>query len=676
MKVSVVIPTYNHCEDLLKPCLESLKANTDLTQTEIIVVANGCKDNTKEYVESLGEPFNLVWFDEGMGYTKSTNAGIVRAAGDYIILLNNDTVIYPPFNKWVDILLEPFSDSTVGMTGPMLTHCPEADRDFLIGFCVCIKREMFDRFGILDEIFSPGYGEDTDFCCKIQDAGFKIIQVCPSNTYANDNSKQMVGQFPIFHKGNVTFKNWTGGEELLKKNNEILRTRYNSGAKKATSPEVRVPATHLTEVVDIERAKLLDGFMSEIELKWLATEAKKRKVIIEVGSWHGKSSRALGDNSMEGGVVYCVDTWNGSVAEQNTNHASAKMRDGDHAIYEFFQGNIDLVSQGKIIPIRMSSKNAADFFKEKGLKADMIFIDAGHTEEELTQDIKAWGSVLADGGIFCGHDLGAWEGVNKAVYKCLENVYCGDATTIWYCEKKDIKQSESLRPPCIFDCFPFNNELDILERRLTELYSTVDRFVIVEALFTHANKPKDLTFHNNLNRFSKYLDKITYLVVEKFPDTSDAWALERYQRNFIMNGLVTCQDNDIIVVSDCDEIPTPEAIKSFKPEDGIRSLEMDLYYYDEHTRAKDMWFEGKILTYKKLKELTPCGARYSHDAPQIPNAGKHLSYFGDVTRIIKKIEDTAHQEYNKPEFKNPVVIAQRIANGEDVFGRNLKYEKV
>jgi len=697
MKVSIVIPTYNHLEDLLRPCLESIKVNTDLSQVEVIVVANGCTDGTKAYVESLGDPFKLIWIEKPNGYTKSTNAGIVAATGEYLVLLNNDTEIYGPPNKWIDLLLEPFSDPKVGMTGPMLAHCPEADRDFLIGFCVCVKREMFDRFGILDEIFSPGYGEDTDLACKIVDGGFKLVQVCPSNTYSDDNKNVMVGQFPILHKGNVTFHKWPGGEELLRHNNEILRARYNKPkteeSKSAEAPESRSGYGDPKFTPNISRAESCDGYMSPVELAWLGTEAYKRKTIVEIGSWHGRSSRSLGDNLMPGGTVYCVDTWNGSLAEQSTNHSSAKMREGDHAFYEFLQNNIDLVSQGKIVPIRMSSKNASELFKEKGIKADMIFIDAGHTEEEVSQDMDYWSGVLADNGIFCGHDLGAWEGVNRACEKKLNLFYAGPGTTIWFCEKKDIREIKDLRPvdrPNIFDCFPFNNEVDILERRFRELYDTVDRFVVVEAKYTHGNKPKELVFERpeNISKFAPYLNKVTYKVVEEFPipkEISDKdgfnpdlhWWIERYQRDAIMGGLDKCKDNDIIIISDCDEIPTPEAIKSFKPEEGIRSLEMDLFYFNEKTKAKDKWFEGKILSYGLLKQLGPCGARYQTEVPRIPNAGKHLSYFGDTDKIIKKIEDTAHQEYNRPEFKDPAVIAQRIANGEDVFGRpEIKFEKV
>jgi hypothetical protein len=109
---------------------------------------------------------------------------------------------------------------------------------------------------------------------------------------------------------------------------------------------------------------------------------------------------------------------------------------------------------------------------------------------------------------------------------------------------------------------------------------------------------------------------------------------------------------------------------------------MDLYYYNKHTKAKDKWTEGKIGPYRLIREMGPCQVRYSQ-VPSIPNAGEHLSYFGtsgdiekDIDRIVKKIEDTAHQEYNKPEYKDRERIRQAILNGTDVFGRPLQYEKV
>lgn len=89
---SIVIPTFQHFEDCLRPCITSIIQFTDLSNVEVIVVANGCGDDgTKEYVESLGGPFKLIWFDNNLGYAKATNEGMKVAKGEYIILLNNDT---------------------------------------------------------------------------------------------------------------------------------------------------------------------------------------------------------------------------------------------------------------------------------------------------------------------------------------------------------------------------------------------------------------------------------------------------------------------------------------------------------------------------------------------------------------------------------------------------------
>ena len=162
IKYSIVIPTYQHCDDLLKPCLESIKKYTDLSDVEVLVVANGCTDNTKEYVESLGESFKLVWFDEAIGYTKATNEGIKASKGSYCVLLNNDTVLLDQEkNMWLKMLEEPFlKDPKTGITGPMLVHCPYANRQFLIFFCAMIKRELLEELAYYEEI------KDEELVCQ------------------------------------------------------------------------------------------------------------------------------------------------------------------------------------------------------------------------------------------------------------------------------------------------------------------------------------------------------------------------------------------------------------------------------------------------------------------------------------------------------------------------------
>ena len=649
-KISIIIPTYNHCVDLLKPLCESIIKYTNLIDIEVLVVANGCIDNTKEYVNSLGDQFKLIWSEEALGYTKATNFGIKNSLGEFVILLNNDCILLPqPINQWIDTLLGPMKYSDVGMSGPMKTFCPEAQMEFLIFFCVCIKRKIFDEIGLLDEIFSPGYGEDTDFAAKLELAGYKFANVCPTNKYYGPN--QMTGDFPIYHIGNVTFKNWVGGEELLKKNNQILAERYAKGIK-------------------IDKAYHCDGYMNIHELRWLARKAKTHKMICEVGSWHGRSSRAIADNLPEDGVLYCVDTWNGSITEPQ-NHGSAKWENGDHAFMEFCDNNIDLIKSGKIVPIRMNSESAVKMFKKHNTKFDMIFIDAGHTYEECKKDIDTWKYLIEDSGLFCGHDYNGWAGVNQAVEEKIARFDVDTQCTIWYCEKNDIKPDK----PTIYDTFIFNNELDILEIRLNEMYSIVDRFVIVEGNRTHSNKSKSLNFNDNLKRFEKFLHKITYIVVEDWPAT-DSWSMERHQRDCIMRGLTSCKDNDIIIMGDCDEIARASSIKEFEPSKIIMNFEQNLYYYSLNCQADQNWDWLKITTYKNLKEKTPCGIRYTPFTATdstIKNGGWHFSYCTDISGIIYKIDCTAHQEYNRDDIKDRSRLEKLVKEGKDVFGRNLTY---
>jgi len=231
-KYSIVIPTYNHCNDLLKPCIESIQKYTDMADVEVIVVANGCIDNTNEYVESLGAEFKLVWIDDAVGYTRATNEGIKAARGEYVVLMNNDVVLLDqPVNQWLDLLVDPFVDSTVGVTGPVKFswQCGGFQREAMAFWLVMIKREVFDKIGILDEIFSPGMGEDGDFCIRAVESGYKLISV-PHDVTGDFGSGVKNLSFPIFHKGNGTFADDESlKESVIYRNNLILSDRFGIG---------------------------------------------------------------------------------------------------------------------------------------------------------------------------------------------------------------------------------------------------------------------------------------------------------------------------------------------------------------------------------------------------------------------------------------------------------------
>lgn len=229
-KYSIVIPTYNHCDDLLKPCIESIIQYTDTDNLEIIVVANGCTDNTREYVDSLGDFIKLIWVDEGIGYTKATNLGIKAATGEYVIPLNNDTeFLIQRKGDWLRLLEEPFSDPKMGITGVLENYDPYADAKFLVFFCVMIPRRLFDEIGLLDEIFSPGYGEDIDFSLRAEKAGYSYKSV---NTVFYQDGKRCTS-YPIWHKNNQTFGEIPEyGNVIVGRNSKILAERYGKKMRK------------------------------------------------------------------------------------------------------------------------------------------------------------------------------------------------------------------------------------------------------------------------------------------------------------------------------------------------------------------------------------------------------------------------------------------------------------
>lgn len=233
IKYSIVIPTYNHCDDLLIPCVESILQHTDMSNVEIIIVANGCADGTKYFADALKQTnsgkINLIWSDEALGYTKATNLGIKAAQGEFIVLLNNDTLLLDQKkNLWLEMMEKALSDPKMGLTGPLQLYDHYADAPVLIFFCVMIKKEVFDKIGLLDEIFSPGGGEDIDFTVRARLAGYEAKPLVETNF----NGETNVGDFPIWHKNNRTFIEMPEYTNYIVKRNGLINAkRYNKNLK-------------------------------------------------------------------------------------------------------------------------------------------------------------------------------------------------------------------------------------------------------------------------------------------------------------------------------------------------------------------------------------------------------------------------------------------------------------
>ena len=219
----------------------------------------------------------------------------------------------------------------------------------------------------------------------------------------------------------------------------------------------------------------------------------------------------------------------------------------------------------------------------------------------------------------------------------------------------------------IFDCFTFFNELDLLELRLNTLNEVVDKFVLVEATRNFNNKEKPLYFNVNKERFKKFKDKIIHIIVDEFPseDEIEEWTIENYQRNQISKGLENCKDDDIILISDLDEIPRPELIKEKYNPDKIIAFDCDVftYFLNNYTVGYNWTHGTKMLSYKNFKSLlddedfsktyaiappynigtNPNTIRlyYGKKQEHVFRGGWHLSYIGTKKDILNKYHSTS-----------------------------------
>jgi len=234
----------------------------------------------------------------------------------------------------------------------------------------------------------------------------------------------------------------------------------------------------------------------------------------------------------------------------------------------------------------------------------------------------------------------------------------------------------------VYDCFLFFNELELLEIRLNILQGIVDKFVLVESGKTFSGNDKPFYFEENKRKYSQFLEKIIHIKVSDYPEMEDAWAMESYQRNQIARGIEQCQHDDIILISDLDEIPNPEAIESYKKAGKgiyvLKQLHFDYYLNYQRCGKNNYWYNVKILRYNHIVAMnsanftnlaTPQSIRKLQGNKTIKNGGWHFSFLGGMESIKIKVQAFSHQEYNNEKYLNDQ-IEYKIRMGLDLFNRN------
>ncbi len=193
-------------------------------------------------------------------------------------------------------------------------------------------------------------------------------------------------------------------------------------------------------MIHISKALKIPGMMLEPELHWLARQAATHRRIVEVGSWKGRSTRAMADNMPADGTLVAVDTWRGRLGDDATQ-AEREMYQRELGgkpegwLRKQFNENMR-GAKAPYFPYRDTSLNAARWFEMAGRRFDMIFIDAGHTYEDVSADIRAWRPLLAPGGLFCGHDYHDYKdrfpGVDRAVDELITYPQALGVGSIWW----------------------------------------------------------------------------------------------------------------------------------------------------------------------------------------------------------------------------------------------------
>jgi len=259
----------------------------------------------------------------------------------------------------------------------------------------------------------------------------------------------------------------------------------------------------------------------------------------------------------------------------------------------------------------------------------------------------------------------------------------------------------------VFDCFMYFNEDVVLELRLNYLNKFVDHFIIIESTFNHRGQKKSLNF--DINKFSNFKNKIKYFVLDAQPsnlekindnDSEDikskkyilnGYKRDHFQRNYISNGIKDADQDDMIIISDIDEIPNLEKLNLNKIQDDLIFFNQKMCYYKFNLYQKDYNWTGSrgckkknLLSPQWIRDVKP--RKYSkwrldtyfskHKYSNIilvDNGGWHFSYLNTPDLIEQKLKSyTHHREYDL----NPLGIENiqdRIKNRISVY--NLSSDK-
>ena len=242
----------------------------------------------------------------------------------------------------------------------------------------------------------------------------------------------------------------------------------------------------------------------------------------------------------------------------------------------------------------------------------------------------------------------------------------------------------------IYDCFQYFNEDHIVDLRLNILNEYVDYFVISESTKTHQGKDKKINF--DITKFSKFKHKINFIVADfkeniNFKNhTGGESPIEQHQRNSLIEGIKDASPDDLIILSDSDEIPDLSKLSLIKNNKKFIAFSQKMFMYKLNLQnlKESGWIGSRITKKKYLKSMQELRNlkfklypfwRLDKINQQIIEGGWHFSYMQSPKQILDKIKSFSHGEYNNKNL-NEKIIEEKIIKSEDIFGRNSKLRKI
>lgn len=260
-------------------------------------------------------------------------------------------------------------------------------------------------------------------------------------------------------------------------------------------------------------------------------------------------------------------------------------------------------------------------------------------------------------------------------------------------------------PFSLVDIFLYNGEF-VAPFRIQYLYEVVDKFIIIESRqpFSSANNNSN-SFKKNLyiedpafqSAIAPFLSKIQFIVVQSWPDMPPEWMdnrpawmapesaeafwRENYQRE-CAKSLIDPAIKTVFICSDVDEIPNKNTVRLLRDEELYNNLStpmhlsMILFMFNFNWRTDQYWQRAYVVNTEGFLRINNTVLVRSPNTPgrlpdqYIESAGWHLSAFGSIDYIIRKIESFAHMEFNRDEFKKVEHVKQCVKEGRDIYGRD------